>query len=631
MKKRLGKRVLSSILVLVVAFSMLLGTTVYAAEGEDLEAPQGVSEDKLIEVHEENGEEQVTETDSEPAPEPAPNPDPNNQPGTSEGVEKKWTIEKEGNVIKIYYDIGEDVDGDVVINFSEVLDILNKEYQEATGDKFGLYPFEPSDLNKVDIEITTSNGHTYRYKDGSFRLETSNTTGEGTLTDFVGFDGQKIPVEKLGAIARSRPILKLYDAFSPREVKLNDLLNLSQKLEEAGYTGESALTDYMLDYYNNLYSYEYESFTDLTQEHPEVMVDVQGSYADCQFDITKEQYEEICKKYPDTFGKYHIVEELSNGKMRVQMKWSEEELAAASYDLFYKELFSFAFGSKEDQENFANMRDKWHEADLGVKDYMEDTNGAWSKVNEYLKEATAAGLNKDEATKLAISMAFGIDGPWTTNSYQYYLYSWYNSIEMEQVDGDITINKVDDNGNVITDPAKFQLYYYKMEVIDDKEETVTYYYAVDDDGNGYFTADSSKAALLITENGTCTVKYLLPDYQYYLKEVEAPNGYEVGQNIAISVTSKENTIINVTNKLIEIKPDPKPDPKPNPKPDPKPGPDTNPEEPEQKPSEPVNELNTPRTGNSNIIMVYIFAGLMSGAMAIITFMASKRKPEKFKR
>ena len=578
--------------------------------GKPAEPSDEEEADKSAETSDENVAENLADGSGETSVKESlkPEVDPSNQPTTSEGVSSKYDITFEDGVFKVYYDIGEDVDGDVVIDLSEVIDVLNEYYRQVTGNKDGEYTCVPSDSNKFDIEITTSNGHTYRYKDGSFRLETADTSSNEKLTDFIGFDGQKLSVESIGAIAKSAPMQELFGVSSSSKVKLNHVLNMYSYLEKAGYTGETALTDYLLDYYNGKLGSSYENFTDLAKEHPEMVVDMQGGMADDQYSITEEQYNKLLEDYPDYFGKYSTIMERNNGKVLIQVKWPEEEIASASYELFYKELLSFYFGDKAGQEEFADgSHGKWNDKDMGLKDYMDNTNEVWSRVNDYMKQATAAGLNKDEASKLAISMAFGVDGPWTNNSYQGYKYNWYNSITLEQVDGDVTINKVDSNGNLIKESATFQLYYYKVETVDDNEEKVTYYYAIDENGDGYFTTDESKAAALITEDGSCKVRYLVPDYQYYLKELKAPDGYELSkEDIMFNIVSKENTTINVCNKIIEVVPDPDPDPdldpepKPNPEPTPEPEPDPEPEiaiepEPEVPAEEPIKNIDSPKT------------------------------------
>ena len=575
----------------------------------------------------------------------AGNADFKNQLKTSDGVEVNYDITSEDGIFKIYYDIGDSADGDVVLDFSIVIDMINEWYRKATGDENAVYKAQPSDYGEVDIEVTSSNGHTYRYKDGSFRLETADTSKSENLTDFVGFDGQKLPVESLGAIARSTPMTKLFGVFSSREVTLNLILEMKDYLEKAGYTGETALTDYMLAYYNKELGTSYGSFTELAKEHPEKVVDMQGGMADDQYYITEDQYNDLVKKYPELMGKYAISETKSNGKVMVQLKWPEKEIAEASYELFYKELLSFSFGDKTSQEEFVDARDQWHKQDLGVKDYMDDTNDTRTKVNDYLKQATAAGLNKENATKLAISMAFGFDGPWTTNSYQFFKYAWYNSIVMEQVDGDVLINKVDKKtGELIENPASFQLYYYMMKPTDDGgEQQVTYYYAIDENGIGYFTEDESKAAVLITEDGSLTIKYLLPDYEYHLKETKAPEGYEVSdEDTVISVKSKENTVITVKNGKPTPTPTPKPSeeptptPKPSENPTPTPKPSENPtltpkpsEQPAQTPAPTaapaVKNTSSPQTGDTSNIEYIVFALIASGiGLAAIAF-ARRRK------
>ena len=507
--------------------------------------------------------------------EPGPTPDPNNQPDTSEGVNRKWTVDDRGKNIKIYYEITDGAEGDVVLNFSDIRDILNKWYQEKTGDPNAVYTTMPGDKKSIDIEVITSNGHTYRYKDGSFRMETASTIDMDQLTDLTGFDGQKLPMNFIGSISTAKPLLELYGLKKSTDVTINHVLNLKFYLERNLYFGETALTDYLRHYYNRTLKTNYATFEELAKEHPEAVANMQGKNGrHLEFELTEEQYNQLLEQYPDFMKEYsYICAKDDDGNYIINVKWPEQQVAAASYELFYKNLLNFAFGDEETRDAFLKLS-KLNNSEHGVKDYMDDTNQIWSKVNDYLKEATEAGLNREDATKLAISMAFGLDGAWTTNAYQYYDYSWYNSITMEQVDGDVTINKVDENGNVIKDPAQFQLYFYKMELVNDKEEKVTYYYAVDENGNGYFTTDASKAALLITENGSYTVKYLLPDYTYYLTEIKAPDGYEIsGDDISFTIVSKDNTVIDITNKLIVV---PDPEPKPEPKPDPEPEPESEP-------------------------------------------------------
>lgn len=647
MKKRTTKGI--AIFLATAMLSMqVTSVTAFAQEPDQVDA--NVATSSAQEVNQSPSEEKTMAlTEGQPQ---AGNADLKNQLKTSDGVEVNYDITSEDGIFKIYYDIGDSADGDVVLDFSIVIDMINEWYRKATGDENAVYKAQPADYGEVDIEVTSSNGHTYRYKDGSFRLETADSSNSENLTDFVGFDGQKLPVESLGAIARSTPMTKLFGVLSSREVTLNLVLEMKDYLEKAGYTGETALTDYMLAYYNKELGTSYGSFTELAKEHPEKVVDMQGGMADDQYYITEDQYNDLVKKYPELMGKYAISETKSNGKVMVQLKWPEKELAEVSYELFYKELLSFSFGDKASQEEFVNSRDQWHKQDLGVKDYMDDTNDTWTKVNDYLKQATAAGLNKENATKLAISMAFGFDGPWTTNSYQFFKYAWYNSIVMEQVDGDVTINKVDkETGELIENPASFQLYYYMMKPTDDGgEQQVTYYYAIEN-GKGYFTEDESKAAVLITEDGSLTIKYLLPDYEYHLKETKAPEGYEVShEDTVINVKSKENTIITVMNGKPEPTPTPSEKPTPTPKPSEEPTPTPKPSEkpavtpapseqpvktpaptdtPKQTPAptaEPaVKKTSSPQTGDTSNIEYVVFALIASGiGLAIVAF-ARRRK------
>ena len=523
------------------------------------------------------------------------------KPTTSSYVSSKYDIKLEDGVFKIFYNVEEGAEGNIVIDFSnDVIPMLNQWYQQYSGRPGAIYPMLPGDYNKIDIEITTSNGHTYRYKDGSFRLETADTSNYSDLSNFIGFDNQQIPLQFIGALSKSKPMQKLFGVNSSSKITVDMVSNLYGYLAANGYTGDEALTSYMLDYYNNELGTSYTSFNTLCKEHPEKVMAMQGGMADHQYTVSEQKFNELKTLYPE-IEKFLVSKPKGNGSYEIQFKWPEESLASASYNLFYRELLSFAFGDKGDQEDFENMHGNFHEADLGVSNYMENTNDVWSQVNEFLKQASASGLNKEEASKLAISMAFGIDGPWTNNSYQNYFLSWYNSIELEQIDGDVTIQKIDsETGKTITDPATFNLYYYSVELAEDNtQRTVTYYYAIDENGNGYFTKDSSKAAALVTENGTCNVRYLLPDYEYYLREVKSPDGYQISDGeIKFTISSSENTLLIVGNTKTPDKPkpdNPKPDnPKPdNPKPD-NPKPD-NPKPDKPKPVTPTPIIPTPVT------------------------------------
>ena len=544
-----------------------------------------------------------------------------NQPGTSKGVDVKYDITLEDGVFKLKFDVTDEVtESNIVLNLSETLKVLDLYYQQYLKDRYGIdnpnahYKCVPSDSNPFDIEVTISNGHTYRYKDGSFRMETANTSEMDGLTNFVGFDSQQIPLGLTGAMSKSQPMQDLYGVRATK-ITANMVADTYTYLADKGYTGKDALTNYLLDYYNNKYSYEYQSLNDLYDEHPDVIMSLFGGMADDQFYVNAEQLEELKATSRDNI---YICEE-NNGQYMIQFKWPESQLVEVSYQMFYENLLNFAFGDKETQQNFLNnYNTKWYPYNFGVKNYMDNASDAWANVNKYLNEATEAGLSKKDATKFALSMAMGIDGPWTNNSYQCYEFAWYNSIELEQVDGDLTINKVDKDGNLITNPATFNLYYYKLEAnvevpsmsldkllstnsTDSSQDTgmignnddyvkVTYYYAIDEDGNGYFTTDQSKAAALVTENGSVNVKYLIPDAgEYYIKEISAPDGYKLSSDeIAITLTSGETAVFNVQNDKNsgggghhhhpdpDPKPDPDPDPKPDPDPDPVPVPDPDP-------------------------------------------------------
>ena len=483
---------------------------------------------------------------------------------TSDGVDVKVTFNDSTKTLEVFYDITDSAEGDVVIALSELIPFLEENYRYigygfGNGGSYGL----------SNINITTSNGHTYKYKDGSFILETADLSNSENLTDFIGFDGQSLPAEFIGNVVKAEPILELYKGdYTKSSLKAYHLIDIYDRLEKKGFTGDNALSNYLLDYYNKkLGGTTYSTITDLYNDHPEVLVT--GNWRNpgmLESDslstlITAEQYKDLEPKIKN--NPYVVVWDY-NGQYYIQYKWPDEELAAFSYEFFYDNVLKLYFGTEEKLKELCNGNaSNLKENDL--KDYMDsygNSEGLWSEVNQYLNEATKSGLSKENQAKLAIYMAFGFNGNYFANTYQDYRSSWYNSITLEQIDGDITINKVDENGDLITSPTTFNLYYYTMEV--DQEESnklVTYYYAIDENGLSYFTTDVTKAAALITENGSLTVKYLLPDYNYYLKEIVAPEGYELNtEEIELKIISKDTVIASVQSKKVTVPDDSKDDP-----------------------------------------------------------------------
>lgn len=254
---------------------------------------------------------------------------------------------------------------------------------------------------------------------------------------------------------------------------------------------------------------------------------------------------------------------------------------------------------------------------LTVGDYMAtmlDEYGAWDKANQFFNDLLSAGVSSDKATWQAFRMAVNLDGELTGNDFQNTKWGWYNSIILEQIDGNFTLEKVDENGNTITEDEDTAFYLWYDEDGNAETQDDIFYYTKDKDENlGFVKYNPEENTMDYTINlkeGNLSINCeMLETIVYYLQEAVAPKGYEVDTNIYIicdeeqlQELEKANglTITNVANqdengnatmaegvwvgagidsekplnikfqnkKLSKPKPDPKPDPDPKPNPDP---------------------------------------------------------------
>ena len=255
--------------------------------------------------------------------------------------------------------------------------------------------------------------------------------------------------------------------------------------------------------------------------------------------------------------------------------------SSSQYDNFYKNIFSFNIGSREDMEKFLGSDNIDHGHGHGewasdgyemtIGDYMADklneTDGAWDKANAYFNALLKSGLMAEEATWVAFTMATNSDGERADNNYQNSAWSWYSSMVLKQQDSTFNLTKVDTEGNQLGDDegegqTSFYLWY-----VDNKTETdeqgnqktvdVTKYCVYVDpvyetvkneDGSesqklvkdgyyGWVEYDSDNKELnytISTTNGTLNIDYaLLEGVVYYLQEKAAPDGYDADPNIYV--------------------------------------------------------------------------------------------------
>ena len=291
----------------------------------------------------------------------------------------------------------------------------------------------PGDHYKFQIFITNESGNTYHYKDNSFVLAPEDTSNfgsaeEGSLLPVLTYDGQLMPIRFSGSIIPKYFYENIFHVDRSGDVTFDMLCRIYDFLAEAGYTGDEAITDYLLDYFNEQRGVNYSNLTDLFADHPDwldgSMVTSNGIYT-----MPEEELLGYIEQYP-WIDKFVYATKTETGDLNVQIKWPEPEISAVSYNSFYMGLFSVIYG----QENAENLNpnpsgDLEFSRSHAVGDYLPGTE-LYAETNQYFNDLTTDGFKPGDT--LEIWSGYGIDGPGMGNSYQNYSFTYYNIIELEQ-------------------------------------------------------------------------------------------------------------------------------------------------------------------------------------------------------
>lgn len=443
---------------------------------------------------------------------------------------------------------------------------------QALKDKFdrqiGADVLEPGDVKKFELFLTSDSKHTYKYQEGSFTLATPDweqwsktlkdlwendpdayrdryqlsdgrwlidpETLELNTDGIAGFDGQILPDEYVDnhdyyVTTRSEPIQAMFDAIGMDEYdKLSTTgsgywaSDINKFLASyPGSTNEERLNSYILSYYNTKDNTSYATIEEL----------VKGN-ADARAQLTM----------TTTSGNKWLSIDGQNVKV-------DAHLETVKYDQFYKQLFSFAFGDRDDIDeilkgaHFNTDTNRWEYendswTDNGYQNalyYYMSHQEIWQQTDGYFKNLLAGGLTAEQATWASLMMALNIDGELTGNDWQDTEWPWYSSITLDRTDYNFHLTKTDEDGNVITTtPAEFQLWY-----VNESGQTVYLKQDFDADGEPIFTESLEPVYISTGDDGTFEGLYsLMKDKVYYLKETKAPDGFEVDPTVYVLGTGE---------------------------------------------------------------------------------------------
>lgn len=333
----------------------------------------------------------------------------------------------------IYLTINETADADVSVSLSDaILDVMT-----AYAQQYGLdsYPVQPGDSNPITVTITNNSDKIYKYADDSFTLTPAKY---GAMSDFIGYDGEAIPFAYISGIATtSKAIYKnLFGKSKSGNITAADMFGIYDKLAEKNYTGDNALTEYMLDYYNDLYHTSYATWNELVAAKPSLGDTFAGFGDNGLFTMSLSYMESMCEAHPEMspYVMYEVIDDTTNPDdptVRVQFKWPEQDLAAFSYNLFYQDFFAVAYGDECDTMD--PNRGTAFTRTRGVGDYTDASSALYQQTNSYFASLENADfLTNGES--VTFNMILTMDGPGVGNGYMNYEFSFANSIGFTRID-----------------------------------------------------------------------------------------------------------------------------------------------------------------------------------------------------
>lgn len=323
--------------------------------------------------------------------------------------------------------INETAGDDVTVEMSDaIINLINENGYQMPGMS---YP--------IQVTITNNSDKIYKYADNSFSVSTADISGYSQLSDFVGYDGQQIPYAFIAAIpVPDESIWKgLYGKSSKNDtITAEELFNIYGVLAKQGFTGETALTDYLLDYFNKKYGTDCKSWSEITSAHPEIANEFAKTGHNGIYKMTYSELDALCADHPEIDQNLIKVTPTADPDfINVQLLMPEEELAAYSYNVFYQDLFSVTYGAEEcgklnpngDGVDFSRTR--------GIGDYADASSELYQQTNRYFASLeNADSLAPGES--MTFDMKLGLDGPGIGNGYQNYEFSFANSIGFTRID-----------------------------------------------------------------------------------------------------------------------------------------------------------------------------------------------------
>ena len=363
--------------------------------------------------------------------------------------EQDSIYDKENNrTFTLYFDIPKEANNyqNVEINLGEAL-------VDAISAKISM----PGDYFNFNIVIRNNSGVNYQYINESLYIQDPYTQGEGKENSWgiKSFSGSLLEESLVPyRTANLKAIYKaLFHKSSQSEVTGMDMVHIYDTLAALGYTQEDALTQYILDYYNNVEN-GYNTDNIIAKHISELDVSAlrnifsTGVNMNATYKISDVDYATLTAKQKENLQRV-------GEKNEYRLRETEKELAEYYYNYFYDWCVGLQFGSPVTYTNANGELSKRTVSTSSIMKLYNDENQVRSAANEYIKEQFDQSASGSETKLIA---GYTLDGPLTGNNAQYYEFGFETSIKLERVisTGTVTVHKkLDLNGYETNDRPTF--------------------------------------------------------------------------------------------------------------------------------------------------------------------------------
>lgn len=312
----------------------------------------------------------------------------------NEPVTVKATYTQEGTSIflpgtcEVQYTINDTAESDITI---DVMDAVMKALPDGES--------MPTHQLKVKVSITNNSPNAFKYKNNGLQVGTNSYENESNLTGFVGYDGHELPLSRISNIATGHPAIKklLGKNINGNDEGFEVLLKLYDKLKEQNY---ETLSDYILDYYRDIYTNQTLTWEDLkgSTYRTTLISHFNSARYNAGF-IANEKNRQSLSVSPLKDYAYYPDSDT------IQIKWPEQELAAISYDIFYQDFFSVVFGDEIPNIHIGKR-------DHGIGDYVNTTTEPYTEANKYLNSIGQIDSGETASFKMTITLEGGMGNPY---------------------------------------------------------------------------------------------------------------------------------------------------------------------------------------------------------------------------